>query len=282
MGRLATRERPLPEAGELLAVEALDRAGVLVTSEGALVRYLRVAPKNPLVMSDAERAQVSHAFGQLVARVPAGQSLQFYVEASPLRLEALLEHSRREAQRGLVPLEQSGEPALRDRAGALRRLHGALERSLELHADEQAAVEVGYYVVVPYLPDQGLRVDWRSLLPRRRRRLASAPLRRALESHRRVLRESLRLTDSIRADLEALDLSTRLLSSERNSGWTNWRRTAVQRSRSCDRGLLTGPTTVLSAGWKWSPTTRWGWLTAGVTGTWPATGRRSHARLWER
>ena len=76
MGRLAARERPLPEAGELLAIEALDRAGVLVTSEGALVRYLRVAPKNPLVMSDVERAQVSHAFGQLVARVPAGQSLQ--------------------------------------------------------------------------------------------------------------------------------------------------------------------------------------------------------------
>src|ERR671914_220757 len=212
MGRLAARERPLPEAGELLAVEALDRAGVLVTSEGAVVRYLRVAPKNPLVMSDAERAQVSHAFGQLVARIPAGQSLQFYVEASPLRLEALLEHSRREAQRGLVALEQSGEPELRDRASALRRLHGGLEDSLAVHSDEQAAVEIGYYVVVPYLPDQGLRVDWRSLLPGRRTRLPSAPLRRALESHRRVLRESLQLTDSIRADLEALDLSTRLLS----------------------------------------------------------------------
>jgi TraG P-loop domain len=162
-------------------------------------------------MSDAERAQVSHAFGQLVARVPAGQSLQFYVEAAPVRLDALLEHSRREAQRGLVPLEQSGEPELRERASALRRLHEALERSLELHADEQAAVEIGYYVVVPYVPDQGVRVDWRSLLPSRRR-LASAPLRRALESHRRVMRESLQLTDSLRADLEALDLSTRLLS----------------------------------------------------------------------
>jgi hypothetical protein len=213
VGRLAARERPLPEAGELLAVEALDRAGVLVTSEGALVRYLRVAPKNPLVMSDAERAQVSHAFGQLVARAAAGQALQFYVEAAPVRLDALLGHSRAEADRGLAALERSGDPELRERAGALRLLHGALERSLELHADEQAAVEIGYYVVVPYLPDQGLRVDWRSLLPgRRHRRLARAPLRRALESHRRVVRESLRLTDSIRADLEALDLSTRLLS----------------------------------------------------------------------
>ena len=94
----------------------------------------------------------------------------------------------------------------------LRRLHGAVEQSLELHCDEQAAVELGYYVVVPYVPDQGLRVDWRSLIPGRRKRLPTAPLSRALESHRRVVRESLRLTDSIRADLEALDLSTRLLS----------------------------------------------------------------------
>jgi hypothetical protein len=213
MGRLKARGgEGLPEAGELLNVEALDRSGVLVTSEGALVRYLRVTAKNPLVMSDSERGQISHAFGQLVARVPAGQSLQFYVEAAPVKLDALLENSRREAERALGPLEQSQRAELRERAGALRRLHGALAGSLELHADEQAAVELGYYVVVPYVPDQGLRVDWRSLLPGRRGRLPSAPLARPLESHRRVLRESLRLTDAIRADLEALDLSTRLLS----------------------------------------------------------------------
>jgi hypothetical protein len=166
MGRLAAGERSLAEAGELLAVEALDRAGVLVTSEGALVRYLRVAPKNPLVMSDSERAHVSHAFGQLVARVAAGQSLQFYVEAAPVRLDALLAHSRAEADGGLAPLERSGAPEMRARAGALRRLHGALEQSLELHADAQAAVEIGYHVVVPYAPDRGLRVDWRCPPPR--------------------------------------------------------------------------------------------------------------------
>lgn len=209
MGVVNSAERALPQAGELLAVEALDRSGLLVTSEGALVRYLQVAPTNPLVMSDAERAQASRAFGQLVARIQAGQSLQFYVEAAPVRLDALLEHSRREADRALAPFESAGD----ERGAALRRLHEALERSLEEHADEQAAVELGYYVIVPHLPDQRLRLDWRSLLPGRRRwRLPSAPLVRVEESHRRVARESLRLTDAIRSDLEALDLSTRLLS----------------------------------------------------------------------
>src|SRR5439155_17685809 len=72
--------------------------------------------------------------------------------------------------------------------------------------------DVTYYVAVPYLPDQRPRLDWNQLLPGRRRRLPGAALERSLESHRRVARESLHLTHSVRADLEALDLSTHLLS----------------------------------------------------------------------
>ena len=126
MGPLTGRRRPaaLPEAGELCAVEAIDREGLLVTSEGALVRYLRVTPKNPLVMSDAEREQVGHAFGQLVGRLAAGQSLQFYVEAAPVRLGALLEHSHAEAERAVRALRNDTE----GRAEALRRLHARVAR----------------------------------------------------------------------------------------------------------------------------------------------------------
>ena len=87
-----------------------------------------------------------------------------------------------------------------------------MRESLERHADAQAAVDVAYYVVVPYLPDQRVSLDWSQLLPARRRRLAGASLERSLESHRRVARESLHLTDWIRGDLEALDLSTHMLS----------------------------------------------------------------------
>jgi hypothetical protein len=71
VGRLKRAEPAsnLREAGELCAVEAIDREGLVVTSQGALVRYLRAAPKNPLVMSPVERGQVGHAFGQLAGRV---------------------------------------------------------------------------------------------------------------------------------------------------------------------------------------------------------------------
>jgi hypothetical protein len=202
------RRADLPEAGALCAVEALDREGLLVTSQGALMRYLRVTPKNPLVMSRGEREHVAQALGQLVGRLAAGQSLQFYIEAAPVRLQALLEHSQAEAERALRSLDEGAGGC----ADGLRRLHAALRESLARHADAQAAVDVAYYVVVPYLPDQRKRVEWRHLLPGRRSRLAVAALQRSLESHRRVARESLHATDLIRGDLEALDLSTHMLS----------------------------------------------------------------------
>jgi hypothetical protein len=209
VGRLTRREHAArsASAGDLCAVEGLDREGLVVTSDGALVRCLRAAPKNPLVMSSAEREHIGNAFGQLASKLAGGQSLQFYVEATPVRLDTLLAHSEADAQRGLRAVA-----AGLDRAAALRRLHAALCESLERHADEQAAVDVAYYFVVPYLPDQRPSVDWQRLLRGDRHRMPSASLERSLASHRRVARESLHLTDSIRADLEALDLSTHLLS----------------------------------------------------------------------
>ena len=167
MGRLSRTPAAgdVPEAGVLCPVEAIDREGLLVTSEGALVRVLRAAAKNPLVMSAVERELVGGAFGQLAGRLQAGQSLQFYVEATPVRLDALLERSHAEADRAIRAFDSSQQA----RADALRRLHGALRESLERHADEQAAIDVAYHVVVPYLPDQTNRPDWRQLLPGARR-----------------------------------------------------------------------------------------------------------------
>jgi len=75
VGRLMRPARTVAasHAGELCDVEAIDREGLLVTSEGALVRVLRATPKNPLVMSAVERDQVGHALGQLAGRLQPGQ-----------------------------------------------------------------------------------------------------------------------------------------------------------------------------------------------------------------
>ena len=60
-----TKRPELREAGELLGVEAVDRTGLVVTSEGAFARIFRVMPVNPLLMSVEERETLR----QLLIRV---------------------------------------------------------------------------------------------------------------------------------------------------------------------------------------------------------------------
>ena len=80
----------LPVAGDLLAIEAVDRTGLIVTSEGAFVRIVRVIPPNPLLMSGEERAKTAAAFQRLVSRLKAEQVLQFWIDARPVNLSELL------------------------------------------------------------------------------------------------------------------------------------------------------------------------------------------------
>ena len=206
IGRKAKPGNEPPATGALLDVAALDRSGVLVTSEGALVRYVEVTPRNPKVMGSDEQERVGEGFAAMAGRLRAGQSLQFYVEAAPVLLRDVLDRTREEVDRALAD-----QPA--ERVDALRRLAGAHEQSLVAHATEQAAVRFRAYVVVPYLPlTVAKKVDWDALRPHSRRSLPRAPLTRRLEDHQRVVRESLVHTDSIVSDLEALELSARLLS----------------------------------------------------------------------
>ena len=154
----------LPEAGELCAVEALDREGLLVTSEGALVRFLRVDAEEP-ARDVRGRARAGRPRVRTARRPPAGRAVAAVLRRGhpgPARRAARAQPGRGRARDpGARAATATGGPA------ALRRLHAALRESLERHADEQAAVDVAYYVVVPYLPDQRPRVDWRALLPRR-------------------------------------------------------------------------------------------------------------------
>src|SRR3954451_9497311 len=88
----------LPQAGDLLAVEAIDRTGLIVTSDGALVRIFRVQPPNPLLMATAEQARVAGAFQRLVGQLRAHETLQIYIDARPVDLDALLRSCQREAR----------------------------------------------------------------------------------------------------------------------------------------------------------------------------------------
>ena len=141
---LAARDADeLPEAGELLAVEAIDRTGLVVTSEGAFVRVLRVTPANPLILSGDDREAVAAGFGRLLGRLRPGQSLQFYVDARPVRLDDVLaERARARSRRRPGRRRRATRPARDATALSRWRLYAAMEESLRRHADEQAAVEL--------------------------------------------------------------------------------------------------------------------------------------------
>ena len=199
----------LREAGELLGVEAVDRTGLLVTSEGAFVRIFRVAPVNPLLMSGEEREKAAGTFGRLISQLHADERIQVLVEGRPVNLEELLGDCRREVQACAGPAP-SRETAARDPLSLSRwRLYAALEESLRLHADSQAAVEVSHYLVVPCLPRQ--HVARAALAYWRRGKLPTAPLERSLTAHRRAVREHLGRVDALRSELEAEGMATELL-----------------------------------------------------------------------
>jgi TraG P-loop domain len=209
-------DRPaVRQAGELLAVEAIDRSGLLVTSEGVLVRYLHVIPPNPLILSHEEQAATAAAYCQCLAHLRAPQCVQFYVESRPTDLTSILSSCRAEVERWAGPPPDRArlnghDPLALDRW----RLAAAMEETLRLHADEQAAVALNAYVVVPFVPVERGAGALLSTLRTARARLPAASLRRDLRSHQRAQRESLALTDAIRSELDAIGLQTKLLNGE--------------------------------------------------------------------
>lgn len=198
------RSEELPEAGDLLAVEAIDRTGLLVTGEGAFVRVLRVTPANPLILSAADRDAIAAGFGRLLGRLRPGQAVQFHLHARPIRLDAVLAELRADVQ-AAAGLPPSGTRPARDETALSRwRLYAALEQSLRVHGQAQAAVALGAHVVIPLRPRvRGARGVLRAGAPAR--------LERSVSEHRRAARESQAHVDALRAELEALALPVRQL-----------------------------------------------------------------------
>ena len=206
-----TKGAELRESGELLGVEAVDRTGLVITSEGAFVRIFQVAPLNPLLMSGEERDKAAACFQRLISQLHSDERIQIVVEGRPVNLTELLADCRREVETCAGP--PPGRAATSDSLSRSRwRLYASLEESLRLHADNQAAVEVTHYVVVPFVPRQ--HVARAALAYARRGKLPTAPLERTLTAHRRAVREHLGRVDLLRAELEGEGMATELLDGE--------------------------------------------------------------------
>ena len=188
MKRRATRW-----AGDVFPVAAIDPDGLLLREDGAYVRFVETSVVNALVLDEGEAERISVAFGQLAARLTSRQSLQLYVQASPLALEHLL---ATEAQR--TTAAAAGVEA--GRARAMGQLAAGQAQSLREHTASAAAVALRHIVICPWQPNP-------------RRPLRRENHRRAISAaaHERAVRESARHTEGVRADLEAMDLHARIL-----------------------------------------------------------------------
>jgi energy-coupling factor transporter ATP-binding protein EcfA2 len=215
-----TRHRRSPAAGELrpvgelIPLVAVDRSGLAVTSQGTFVHVVHVSPPNPLILSPEDREAAAASFCYLAGRLRAGQCVQFYVQARPVNLEEVLASSRREVTRAAGPAPSPATPAADRRARDRWRLYAAMEESLRMHADDQAAVQFDAYMVVPFTPD--VRTARRALadLTPRRGKPPQATLERDLQAHGRAVRQALAHTDALRSELDAMDVANRVLDGE--------------------------------------------------------------------
>jgi hypothetical protein len=186
-------------AADLLGVAAIEQDGLLVREDGAYVRYLEVGSVNPLVVDQAEGERISAAFGQLAARLPDRQSLQLYVQGTPLDLEDVLAEETHRCEQAAGAAEDIGES---ERARAIRRLGIAQEQSIRVNALSVAPVRLRYLVICPWQPARAaLRIAGTG---GRARRVKAAV-------HDRAIRDCLRHAEGVRADLEAMSVAARPL-----------------------------------------------------------------------
>ena len=185
-------------AGDLLGVAAIEPDGLIVREDGIYVRALEVGTVNPLVLDQAEAERVSQAFAQVVARLPDRQSLQLYVQGTPLALDDVLAEEKRCCEQAAGAAQDIGES---ERAQAIRRLGIAQEQSIRTHALTVAPLQVRYVVLCPWQPTV------RTLLVPRVRRAGVACQGASARARRE---ESLRHCEGVRSDLEAMGIPGRL------------------------------------------------------------------------
>ena len=142
---------------------------------------------------------MSAAFGQLAARLPDRQSLQLYVQGTPLDLEDVLAEETHRCEQAAGAAEDAAED---ERATAIRRLGIAQEQSIRATALNVAPLTLRYFVICPWRPTgRPLRSGGRS----------RRALRVKASVHERAMRDSLRHVEGVRSDLEAMGVPARPL-----------------------------------------------------------------------
>lgn len=221
MGGLAEKIRPtevedMPEAGEIFEIDALDRDGLMVRSDGTFIRMLEVTPRNPELLSVEEAQAMSATYAQMLARLRPKQSVQFIIDSRPVHVDRVLAASRAEVERVAGPapvnaeLKRAKTPLERNRW----QMFGAMSQSIHQRSDDEGAVEMRAFLVLPYTPlseEGGMSV--KDMIPGLRGRTEDMS-ERERAAHDRGVNESRNHAETIRSDIEALGIPARRLNGE--------------------------------------------------------------------
>ncbi|MQA75691.1 MAG: hypothetical protein GEU88_15350 [Solirubrobacterales bacterium] len=192
--------RRVGSLAEVIPVAAVEPDGLIVRTDGTYVRLLRCPQVlQPFRGGVEHRDRLRARLAQLAARIPDRQSLQVVVEASLLDPELALARDWEEIEAAAASRADVGDGAT---AEAMMRFGYGLEQTVRQSAPELGAVELGWWVVVPWRPAGGVV----------RSRLRNKGARRLRnEPHERAAYDSERVTETIASELAGIGCEARRL-----------------------------------------------------------------------
>ncbi len=210
-------KNPTGHAGDLLPIEAIDRDGLAVTTEGAFVRAMSVGVFNPQTLDGEDRDRITGGLCALAGRLRADETMQFYVTGAPVDRRQISDDITRQVQTLAGDRPSIDRPAGSPLSLSQWRMHDAIQQGVAQHSEANAAMQRACYLVLPFLPEDRSARSFagavRAALPGSRK-LQSASLRRQAKAHARASRASYSRMDVLRSDLEALGVQSRPLSGE--------------------------------------------------------------------
>jgi hypothetical protein len=144
VSRLLSRDAA--RVSSLVPLAGVEPDGFAVLADGTLVRGFALQPLNALVLDEDAVEQLAGQAHKLLARIPIGQTLSFYVDSIPLDAERLADEQERQSATVTRALAARGEQAL---AQATSRLARAQSHSLLTHVPALPVSRTRYLVLVP-------------------------------------------------------------------------------------------------------------------------------------
>lgn len=136
--------------GSLVPLAGVEPDGLALLADGTLVRGFEVQPLNALVLDEDAVEQLAGQAHKLLARIPVGQTLSFYVDSTPLDAQRLAADQERQSTDVASALAARGE---RELAQAVCRLARAQSHSLLTHVPALPVSRTRYLVLVPLRPE---------------------------------------------------------------------------------------------------------------------------------